>query len=674
MSSGIGLVLVHTSILMDSADKKRLQMLLIGIVLVALPFIGQVSMAVILFAGILLLWTVAMLLGKTRWVSRWQRIGLLVLVLLITLAFDGSLLGRQAGTSLLLLLGVLKIFEIKQKRDVYIVIYLQYFLIATSFFYSQSPWVAFYVFGTVTYLVSVQILYNDQLLTISWPIRMKMAARMLLQAIPLMVILFLLFPRIPGPLWGLPSDADTAVTGLSDTMSPGSLSNLIQSGEVAFRARFQSDMPSHSQLYWRGLVFEHYDGKTWSEYKSYYRRAKPELIQAGDYRRDQKIAYTVTLEPHQKRWLFALNYPIDVQQSSYVLTRQLQLLSPKKIRNLTQYSLVSDTALQNRGLFTVEKANNLQLPNELNPQTVALANRWLDEANGDQWQVVQRALRYFNQNEFIYTLNPPKLGEQAMDEFLFNTRRGFCEHYASAFVYLMRAAGIVSRVVVGYQGGEKNPVDDYIVVRQSNAHAWAEVWTPNRGWQQVDPTAAVSPNRIESGIQDAVAERDQLPAIIIEDSWMTQAWHQWDSFNYAWSQWVIGFDGERQRQFLQHLGFENIDWQEMVVGLIILMGGGGMLIAFWVFKQSDGRQSDPIQKAYWHLCNKLAKSGYVRQSNEGPVEYLIRLKGKITVASHRQAEQALQYYLQIRYGQDSSPQIARRFIQAVRNLRIRHVR
>jgi len=650
-------------------NTSQLWALLLGIQLVAAPFYWRIPLTVIMTVAIYTFWVSMIALNRTRQPGKFVRVMLLLLTLAVMTVSYGTLLGREAGTGFLILLSFLKLFEISSKRDIYILVYLNYFLIASNFFHTQSPWVAVYVFVVVIYLTSLLILFSDRLATIVWQQRMRIAARIILQATPLMLILFVLFPRIPGPLWGLPKDADTAVTGLSEDMSPGSMSSLIQSDEVAFRVRFEEAPPPHEAMYWRGPVFSQYDGQTWTAgFTS--KRATPNLQASADDSGHMK--YTVTLVPHQRNWLFALEYPVQLENSGYRLTREMQLLNKRNINSVFQYTLLSDSQTINQGLFEHERKRNLHLPNQLNPQAIELARRWLLESDGQVQSVVTKALRYFRNQPFVYTLNPPLLGNDAMDDFLFETRRGFCEHYASAFVYLMRAAGIPARVVTGYQGGDKNPLDDYIIVRQSNAHAWAEVWMAGKGWSRVDPTAAVSPDRIESGIQDAVAEKDLLPAILIsENAWLRHARYQWDSFNNTWNEWVVGFDQKRQTRLFQQLGMQQADWQQLVMWMVVamfLVGGG---VAWWVFRQGTGRRVDKLRRAYDQFCTKLAKTGSRRLINEGPQEYYARIRDRLVPACADTADKIVQQYVRIRYGSDDSRQNIKTFLRSVKGFHAR---
>lgn len=649
-------------------ESPRMWQLLIAMQLVSIPYYVRLPPPIIALILLLTACSVTIIIKRYRMPGTLLRLALLVPIMASMILSFGTLLGRDAGTAFLILLSFMKLFEIKAKRDVFIVIYICYFLLASNFFFTQDPWTAPYVFIVVIYLVSIMMLFSDRLAATDFRQRMRLSGRMILQALPLMLILFVLFPRIPGPLWGLPKDATTATTGLSEDMSPGSLSSLILSDKVAFRVQFRGEPPPHQQLYWRGPVFSHYDGQKWTA-KAASVKALPNLQYSGD--EANQIEYLVTLEPHQRQWLFALEQPISSPDVNYRLSRELQLYNDKKITTVIQYSMVSDSKALNLGLFTEERQKNLQLPGNLNPQTIELAQRWKTEADGDPLKIIQLAMRYFNIQPFVYTLNPTVLGNDAMDDFLFETRRGFCEHYSSAFVYLMRAAGIPARIVTGYQGGEPNPVDDYMIVRQSSAHAWAEVWLGEQGWVRQDPTAAVSPSRIESGIQDAILERDLLPAILISNSqWLINIRYQWDSFNHKWTEWVIGFNQKKQIQLFTKLGFKNVDWQKLVIWLVISLLITGSIITWWVIHQGRRRYSDPIHDKYDSFCRKLARVGISRKSSEGPQEFLHRIKQKLPNASAA-ATRIIEDYLAIRYGDDTSRERARYFIQSVNAFSVR---
>lgn len=637
--------------------------------MVALPLYSRMPIYILLLMTLFTLWTVLIIAGRSSQPNKIIRITLIAVILFSLMVSYGSVFGQEPGTSMLLMLSFLKLFEMKDKRDVVIVIFMGYFLIASNFFHTQSPWVAVYVFIVVIYLTSLLIIFSDRLGTTDFKTRIRVSAKMIFQATPLMLILFVLFPRVPGPLWALPDDAKVAKTGLSEEMSPGSINNLISSGAVAFRVQFEGEPPAHQDLYWRGLVLSKYDGKKWTRDDAP-ARVRPEVTYSGESADIKK--YKVTLEAHGRTWLYSLEQMISYDKK-YRLSRELQVFADDSINDVVIYEMQSNLNAVNRGLFEPEKRKNLVLPSGLNQQTNKLARQLKSEAGNDEEQYIETVLSFFRDREFFYTLSPPLLGKHAMDDFLFETRRGFCEHYASSFVYLMRAAGLPARVVIGYQGGVINPVDNYMIVRHSDAHAWTEVWLSNRGWVRVDPTAAVSPDRIERGIQNAGVEIARLPSILVSNNRLfLQVRFHWDSFQNTWNQWVVGFDDQKQKELFNRLGVENVNATTLVTWLVIAMSSCGGLVALWVFnRRAEGKQ-DKARYYYDIFCCKLEKAGLGKEPNEGPREYL----GRIVAVFPRLGDQAAVitgYYQAIRYGEEASEEGRRRFTQAVKQFKVKEM-
>jgi transglutaminase-like putative cysteine protease len=648
-----------------NALTQKLAPVLLGIHIVALPLYPHMPFLVLLLTAIFTVWAMLIINGWTSQPGRVVMFVLTLIVVAVLLQSFGTILGQQPGSAMLLLLSFLKLFEMKSIRDIAIVIFMGLFLVASKFFYSQSLLIALHVFIVVVYLTSLLIVLSDRLGTMGLNARMHKSVRMIFQALPLMLILFLLFPRIPGPLWGLPKDAQTATSGLSDEMSPGSINRLVGSAEVAFRVRFNDAPPMRPELYWRGLVLPNYDGRTWrlENAPSY---AQPLLIVPDD--EVSRYAYTVMLEPHNQRWLYALESMIEYE-GPLVVTREMQLLTRNKVMNVMSYNLRSDTRAENRGLFEPERRKNLALPDGLNSKSVGFARKLFNESNRDDRNYITNVLQHFREEGFSYTLSPPLLGESAMDDFLFGTRRGFCEHYASAFVYLMRAVGIPSRVIVGYQGGAMHPFDDYMIVRQSDAHAWTEVWLEDEGWLRVDPTAAVSPTRIENGIENAGLERELLPAILISDNAIFQrAGFILDSFHHSWNQWVVGYNRDRQNELLELLGFYNATSGDLVMWLVVLMTLAGGLVAWWVIRNAPARQKDVIRLYYDRFCRKLEKAGIAHRPNEGASEFMVRV-ARILPEKKHELSVITGDYEHLRYGRDISEQRIKRYIRAVRRFR-----
>ncbi len=614
-----------------------------GFLLASLSHLLRLPLWLSSLVGIIFLWRLYLTGPERIAPPKW----LLILVALaaavgILLQYR-TLFGREAGVALLVVMLAMKLLETRNQRDGMLLGFLSCFMLVTNFLYSQTIPTAVYMMAcawvVITGLISLQ--YTGH--TPGWRYTVKRSGLLLVQAIPLMLVLFLLFPRIQGPLWGLPHDSHTGLSGLSDTMSPGSLNNLILSDSVAFRASFVSSIPEARELYWRGPVLWDYDGTTWT--------APRYTFLAGDLPSGDAapVEYTVTLEPHNKRWLFALEFPGIRLPRSFV-TRDMQLLNSTLVRNRMRYDMQSSLQAA-YGIHEDEtvRQRNLQLPAGYNPRTA----RYAQELRGrfkDDRQLVGEVLGRFRNDNFVYTLSPPLLGTHGIDEFLFDTRRGFCEHYASAFTVLMRAAGIPARVVTGYQGGQINPVGEYILVRQADAHAWTEIWLADAGWVRVDPTAAVSPARVERGIASALPRSDPLPMFVRGDFAMLQQMRlAWDSVTYTWNQWVLGYSPERQRMFLSRLGFSEATWQTLAVILVICAGIAVMIGAAFALRDLRRTRDDEIRAAYDRFCRKLARRGLRRGEAEGPRRFAERAcRMRPELAPH--VRDITDLYIGLRYG------------------------
>ncbi len=569
-----------------------------------------------------------------------------------------TLFGRDAGVSLLVIMLALKLLETRNQRDGMLLGFLGCFLLVTNFLHSQTIPTAIYMLGCAWLLVALLIAMQFTGPWPGWRRPVQRAGLLILQGVPLMLVLFLLFPRIQGPLWGLPQDAYAGLSGLSDNMSPGSLNSLILSDAIAFRASFNGGIPAPKDLYWRGPVLWDYDGRTW--------RA-PRVVQRTDDLPEGSggIEYTVTVEPHNKRWLFALEFPGQRPRRSMV-TRDMQLLSYTPVRSRMRYDMVSHLggaygADDDRGVLL----RALRLPADSNPRTAVFAQELRRKFPDDRNLVAEVLTRFRNEN-FVYTLSPPLLGEHPVDEFLFGTRRGFCEHYASAFTVLMRAAGIPARVVTGYLGGEINPVGEYILVRQADAHAWAEVWLANTGWVRVDPTAAVSPLRVERGIALALPRTDPLPIFVRGDYALLQRMRlTWDSITYTWNQWVLGYTPDRQRLFLSRLGFSEATWQTLAVVLVICAGIAVLIGTVFALRDLRSAGADAVKAAYDRFCRKLARHGLQRSATEGPRNFAQRA-GKLHPEWSDAIAEITGLSVALRYGGESRPDTLQALKQRVR--------
>lgn len=517
-------------------------------------------------------------------------------IVIVLLGF-GTIIGLDGGTALLLIMTGLKLLETQKLRDAVFLIFLNYFLFSTLFFYDQSLPIVVYSLLVLIIITASFIRLNQQEASLTFITRLRWAGLFLLHALPLTLILFIFFPRLPGPLWQMPLESKKGLTGLSEQMAPGSIGDLAESSKIAFRVEFQEQPPLSQQLYWRGPILTRYDGKTWYTPRYTYTQVKEVNLA-------KEITYQVTLEPHGYNWLFALDMPASLPEKSRI-TLYYQLQNNNPINDLKKYQVSSALNYSiDIDLPNVLLQESLQLPNN-NQKTIALARQWQQEIQNPE-QIITKALNYYVEQGFTYTLKPPVLGNNPMDEFLFETKQGFCEHYSSSFVILMRAAGIPARVVTGYQGGELNPMGDYFLVRQSDAHAWAEVWLENKGWIRIDPTAVISPERIEQGLGDALEE---APLFAKRDfGWFHRVTLTWDMVNNNWNQWILGYNAESQMHFLQRFGIQNAEQMIWIVGLSIFFIPA--FIALIIFFYSYIKQpKDPVVRIYYQLLTKIEKTG-----------------------------------------------------------------
>lgn len=615
-----------------------------GLALVVAPHTPRLPWWLNSIALILLLWRSYLAWGERVLPKKWLLAFFVVAGTLGIWFTYRTIFGRDAGVALLVLFLALKLLELHTQRDAMVLVLLTYFLALTNFFYSQTLPTAGLMFASVLFNTASLVHFAAP----ARPLRanVRTAAALLAQAMPVMLILFFLFPRVQGPLWGLPQDAYSGVTGLSDSMSPGLLSRLSQSDAIAFRVKFQKEVPARPQLYWRGPVFWHFDGRTWraGEFRPF---GAPSFDASGT-----PLDYEVTLEPHNHNWLFALELAAKLPPGGNV-TPDYMLISRTPIRARMRYDMRSYTQFTMHGFDEEDETRRgLQLPRGFNPRARALAQTWAAGGATDA-AIAQKALGYFREQGFVYTLEPPLLGRDAVDEFLFGSKQGFCEHYASSFTFLMRAAGVPARVVTGYQGGEVNPVDGYMIVRQSDAHAWVEVWLKDRGWVRVDPTAAASPVRVESGVAAAVPETDPLPLMARTSMmWLIEVRYNWEALANKWNQLVLGYNPERQREFLSRVGMREPNWENMALTLFWGVGGLLALLAAWLLRRM--RSTDPVQKLWLRFCTRLAKKGSARAAHEGPADFVARSAARHPAQAERIRAIGARY-IELRYGERTDP-------------------
>ncbi|MDP2787382.1 MAG: DUF3488 and transglutaminase-like domain-containing protein [Pseudomonadota bacterium] len=596
---------------------------------------------------------------------RWLKMFLTLAGVAGVLLQYGTVIGPHGGVALLIFLSGAKLLETHTARDRLGLLFVGCFLLVAYFLNSQSLAMAGYMSIAAIALVAAMIANMQPAPDLR--ATFGLATRLLLQALPLALLLFVLFPRLQGPLWGLPQQA-AAQTGLSDRMSPGDFSQLSLSDEIAFRVEFTAEFadkpPDPGALYWRGPVLWDFDGRTWQT-----RLAVPPNPVRGEGR-GQSVSYAITLEPHRQHWLFLLGLPRELPpqlpQLETSLGPDLQWLAKAPITQRLRYAVAADLdyRLDANGLSDASRARTLALP-EGNPQARELARRWAKNgaanAKNDR-AIVDQALAHFRSEPFFYTLNPPLLGADSIDDFLFRSRRGFCEHYASAFVFLMRAAGVPARVVTGYQGAELNPLGNYWIVRQRDAHAWAEVWlggkTSGQGWTRIDPTAAVAPNRVERGLNAALPASERRAGLMtLNANWLMPMRLSWDLLNNQWNQWVLGYNQDRQREFLARLNPFLATWQGMAWGLAIAGSALLLLMAMLFMARLANAKTDPASQLYARFCQRLNRCGIVRGTSEGAADFAAR-----AAALRPDLAEAIrpitQLYLALRYGRAESGRLA----------------
>jgi transglutaminase-like putative cysteine protease len=542
-----------------------------------------------------------------------------VLVVPLLLVRFHTFNGLVAGTALLSVAAGLKLLETKTRRDIYIITLIIYFVSMAALLEGDSFWLLAYLIGVCWLTTATLLRLTSSGPAPGWRRSLRYGGRVLLQALPLALVFWLLFPRFAGPLWRIPNDSQVAASGLSDTMSPGDITQLALSDEVAFRVRFEAATPPNRERYWRGPVLDVFDGHTWSRSPTIQGAAALKPL-------GPSYKYTVMMEPHRHRWIFMLDWPSSWNlpraelDSDYTLTQIDPLSRPVDVVG-TSYTQVQAT----EGLSSRTRSRDLRLPRNRNPRTIQLAQE-LRSAHAEDMEFVQAVLAMFRQQPFFYTLHPPTLSDNSVDDFLFNTKRGFCGHYASAFAALARAAGIPARVVTGYQGGTLNPYGDYWILRQSDAHAWNEVWIEGRGWVRIDPTAAIAPQRVERGLADVAGSEESLgSAWQLRTRWFSGMQLRFDMVKEVWRERILDFDQDSQRRLLEFLKIPEPDGQKLVMVLAAAMTLVLAWLTWQVRRELERSSTDETGRAYARLCAKLAAAGIARLPHEGAEAYALRV-------------------------------------------------
>jgi protein-glutamine gamma-glutamyltransferase len=635
-------------------------------------------------------WVSAAVMGAIAWrlaaeqrgwalPPRGLRLAAALAATLAVLAGYRTLNGLDAGTALLAVMAGLKLTETRTPRDHAVLVFIGYFLCLATLLYEQS-------FGRLAYTLVVVWLLTAALARVHRPVEantpvrpFRLAAHTLALGLPLALVLFVFVPRIEGRFWAVPTPALRHSTGIDDQMSPGDIAELGLSDEPAFRVWFDGRAPPSALRYWRMLVLEDFDGRKWRRAGSFADSTQPEVVTAGRY-----YDYRIALEPTQREWLPGLDTVVDWPQDVAARGRSAQLVyfdrrlfERRPVTERLSYSLRSDPAATvmpsalPRDLASRDRA----LPQGRAPLTRKFAAELRATAASDR-EFIDRVLAKFREERFSYTLQPAPLGAEPVDEFLFGTREGFCEHYASAFAVLMRAAGIPARVVVGYQGGEFNSYGGYLLVRQSSAHAWNEVWLAGSGWTRVDPTAAVAPERVRQGeLAAELGDQSALGRLYADLAWLRNLRSAWDAVRTTWYDNVVNFDPSRQQRLVEALGIDAPGWQGLAIALTAGVTLAALALGAWLAWELRPHRRDALEAAWARACARLAAVGLPRAAAEGPVDYGRRIASRAPALAGP-ATELVDAYVAARYLPGATEaertrfiELAGRFADLVRRLR-----
>ncbi len=581
-------------------------------------------------------------------------------VLAMSLHYDG-LLGKIEGIGLLSAMLCLKFLETSKTRDAFGLSMLCFFLSTTQFFFNQTFLLLGFILLNFVLISSCLIAIQNQSSIPLIRVRLVLAARLLLFGLPLALILFTLFPRLSSPLWGVSENENRAITGLSDSMSPGSFSEIIEDDSPIMRVEFEQTIPPPEERYWRGPVLWHYDGRKWTIDWGF---SNVPADLRHNTQPDKVIRYQQTLLSSANKWLLPLGTPVSIPPNTS-LSHDGQLTIDQNQSVTAGFQIESTNhRVSTSELSAYSKILALNLPQSYNPKTLKLGKKWKNSGLSPL-EKINAALELFREKNFIYTLSPPPLGKHAMDEFLFDTQSGFCEHYASAFVILMRAAGVPSRIVTGFQGGLVNNEHNYILILNSNAHAWAESFIEGSGWIRVDPTQAVSPDRISRGISSAIPGTRG----IMENPTLSWLQIEFDAFQRHWDDWVVGFSQDTQNRLMAAF---NSNFNKQSFNLTLISIALLFITGIVYFARYDSTPIEPLTDLhnYWNrYCNKLEKAGCKKQHSEAALSYQRRAirsfpKQKIEI------ENITKLFIRMNYANHSSKSLLSLFIKSINDLKI----
>jgi protein-glutamine gamma-glutamyltransferase len=582
--------------------------------------------------------------------SPWLRAALALVGFLGVLSAYSSISGVGPGSALLAIMASLKLLETRQRRDQFVLLFISIFLVMSSLLREQYLWSLPYLLAAVLFIMTAW-LRTSATPEESARDSIRSGARLVMYAAPVAIAMWIFFPRIATPFWAVPIDTGSGVTGLSETMSPGDISKLSQSDAVAFRVTFADDVPPPEDRYWRGIVLTHFNGRSWTGGEPLFGGSGGDVQYFGD-----PVRYRITLEPTRQQWVFALDMPYgwDLPRTQLVQNQQLARIRP--IDQRVAYNAISYARYRSGQSLPVPFRDwYLYVPEGSNPHTVEFARDLRRRAGSDK-AYIEALLRRFHDEPYFYTLEPPPLGNHPVDRFLFDTRRGYCEHYASAFAVLMRAAGIPARIVLGYQGGELNPLGDYMIVRQSDAHAWTEVWLDDSGWSRVDPTAAIAPERVEVGGDDTgLGAADTLWGL----SAPSALWHRLgltiDAINAAWNDWILGYGPDKQNRFMRWLGMEDPGWRQMLLTLVACVIGLIAGVSLLLTLRYRPPRKDPAARLYRRF---VARTRLAPRVGETPANFATRAAGASQIPAAT-IDRITAAYLDARYGPASQGALER---------------
>lgn len=606
--------------------------------------------------GICLVWQILITKNKTPQPSK-ILIGVLSVIGCLLLAFTATSLGLLSTMLHLLCLSyILKSFEQNKRADFYQIVLLGLFVAVSSLIFQQSLYFSFIIFCIL--VVNFTLIIGYFAPTKNYINTIKLSSKVFMQSIPLAVFLFIVFPKL-SPLWAVPT-AKSAKTGLSDSVQVGDIANLALSDELAFRVKFEQSVPNYSQLYWRTIVMENFDGRSWKT------NINPRVIYQYPFdqasAKGKRVNYQVIASPTYQNWLYGLDLArIDhtkPQSTDIVYRQDYSLYSKKELTQNTSYNVTSYVeAPLALNISQRSYQRNLAVPEQSNPKLVEKAKELRAKYQNNE-TLINAVLATFNQDTYRYTLNPPRLTNNSLDQFYFETKAGFCEHFASSFTFLMRAAGIPARLVTGYMGGEYNAQADYYSIYQRDAHAWSEVWLQGKGWTRVDPTAAINPERVERGFseqllreQAATSENFSLLRFSNNNALINSIRLQLEAIDYNWTRWVIGYTADKQNKFLQNIALAfksmiNLHWLTLMYYALLLISA---IVLWWVVRQiNQARKPQNINDYYQQILEHLAKQGIQKPTNMTPKDFVLVIKNEwptlaIEFAKFTQLYTSLQY-------------------------------